>query len=124
MIWDLTFFAIAVPAVVFAGISKAGFGSGASFASASILALVLTPGQALGLMLPLLMLMDVASLKPYWGKWDWDSSRLLIIGSIPGVIFGALIYRATNDDVIRFLIGAMSLLFVVWQIARARVAQV
>ena len=120
MLWDFSFFAIAGPAVVFAGISKGGFGSGAAFASASILALVLTPGQALGLMLPLLMLMDVATLRPYWGKWHWPSARLLIIGAVPGVILGAFVYRVANDDVIRFLIGAMSVLFVVWQIGRAR----
>lgn len=120
MFWDLSFFAIAAPAVVFAGISKGGFGSGAAFASSSILALVLTPGQALGLMLPLLMLMDVAALRPYWGKWHWPSARLLMIGGAPGVLIGALVYQATNDDVIRFLIGAMSVLFVIWQLARAR----
>ncbi|MGB7318252.1 MAG: sulfite exporter TauE/SafE family protein [Planktotalea sp.] len=120
MLWDFSFFAIAAPAVVFAGVSKGGFGSGAAFASASILALVLTPGQALGLMLPLLMLIDIATLRPYWRKWDWPSARLLIIGGVPGVIIGALVYRAANDDVIRFMIGAMSLLFVIWQIARSR----
>ncbi len=120
MIWDLSFFAVAAPAVVFAGISKGGFGSGASFASASILALILPPGQALGLMLPLLMLMDVAALGPYWRKWHWPSAKLMICGAIPGVIIGTLVYRATNDDVIRFLIGAMSLLFLAWQLARAR----
>ena len=120
MFWDLSFFAIAAPAVIFAGISKGGFGSGAAFASASILALILPPGQALGLMLPLLMLIDVATLKPYWGKWHWHSAKLLVIGGIPGVVVGALIYRVASDDLIRFLIGAMSLLFVVWQFARAR----
>lgn len=120
MIWDLSFFAIAAPAVVFAGISKGGFGSGAAFASASILALILPPGQALGLMLPLLMLIDVATLRPYWGRWHWPSAKLLILGGIPGVIFGALVYRIASDDLIRFLIGMMSLLFVLWQMARAR----
>ncbi len=120
MIWDLSFFAIAAPAVIFAGISKGGFGSGAAFASASILALVLPPGQALGLMLPLLMLIDVATLGPYWRKWHWPSAKLLILGGIPGIVLGALVYRVANDDIIRFLIGAMSLLFVFWQLARAR----
>lgn len=120
VLWDLSFFAIAAPAVIFAGISKGGFGSGAAFASASILALVLTPGQALGLMLPLLMLIDVATLGPYWRKWHWPSAKLLILGGIPGILIGALVYRITSDDVIRFLIGAMSLGFVIWQLARAR----
>ena len=120
VIWDLSFFAIAAPAVVFAGISKGGFGSGAAFASASILALILPPGRALGLMLPLLMLIDVATLGPYWRKWHLPSAKLLILGGLPGIIIGALLYRVANDDVIRFLIGAMSLLFVIWQSAKAR----
>lgn len=119
MFWSLSFFAIAIPAVIFAGISKGGFGSGAAFASASILALVLTPGQALGIMLPLLMVIDVATLRPYWGRWHAASSLLLILGGIPGVVLGSVLYSVTSDDVIRFLIGAMSLGFVLWQLARS-----
>lgn len=111
------FFALALPAVVFAGISKAGFGSGAAFASSSILALVLPPGQALGIMLPLLMLVDVASLKPYWKRWSWPESRAMILGGLPGVALGAALYRVTDDDVIRLLIGMISLGFVAWQIS-------
>ena len=112
--------AIAAPAVVFAGISKGGFGSGAAFASSSVLALVLEPGQALGIMLPLLMLMDAATLKPYWGKWNWRDSRLLILGALPGVLLGALLWRVASPDVFRFLIGAVSLAFVLWMLAQAR----
>lgn len=114
------FFAIALPAVAFAGVSKAGFGSGASFASASILALVLPPGLALGIMLPLLMLIDVASLKPYWRRWSWPEARALMLGAVPGVTLGALLYRAADDDAIRLLIGVISLGFVAWQISLAR----
>ena len=43
---DWTVFAFGIPAVVFAGVSKGGFGSGAAFASASILALVFEPVKA------------------------------------------------------------------------------
>ncbi|MEX0339967.1 MAG: sulfite exporter TauE/SafE family protein, partial [Arenibacterium sp.] len=113
-----SFFAVAVPAVIFAGISKGGFGSGAAFASASILALFLEPGLALGIMLPLLMLIDVASLRPYWGRWSWPDARVLILGGIPGVALGAGLYRVAEPDVFRFLIGGISVAFVVWQIAQ------
>lgn len=108
-------FAICVPAVLFAGISKGGFGSGAAFASASILALVLEPAQAVGLMLPLLMLIDVSSLPAYWRKWDWRASKVLLIGAVPGTILGALFFSAADPDAIRLIIGAIALLFVVWQ---------
>ncbi|WP_425500504.1 sulfite exporter TauE/SafE family protein [Roseovarius bejariae] len=112
---DWTLYAVAVPAVVFAGVSKGGFGSGAAFAGASILALVMEPGVALGLMLPLLMLIDVATLRPYWKRWSWPDARLLLMGAVPGVVLGALLYRAAEPDVFRLLIGAISLGFVGWQ---------
>lgn len=113
--YDLAFFAMTIPAVLFAGISKGGFGSGAAFASSSILALVLDPALAVGLMLPLLMLMDVAALRAYWRKWAWPEGRLLILGSVPGILAGMAFYKITNADVFRFMIGAISLAFVIWQ---------
>ncbi|WP_220799295.1 sulfite exporter TauE/SafE family protein [Roseobacter sp. OBYS 0001] len=116
---DLTFFLIAGPAVIFAGISKGGFGSGAAFASASILALVVEPGLALGVMLPLLMLIDASTLRPYWRKWDMQAAILLILGALPGVALGAALYKLTEPDVFRVLIGVISVGFVIWQIATA-----
>ncbi|MDU9005841.1 sulfite exporter TauE/SafE family protein [Sedimentitalea todarodis] len=115
---SIGFFALAAPAVLFAGISKGGFGSGAAFASASILALILEPGQALAIMLPLLMLIDLTALKSYWGKWNWSDARVLILGGLPGVALGALLFRSADADVLRFLIGAISIGFVVWRFAR------
>ncbi len=117
---DAWFFAIAAPAIVFAGISKGGFGSGAAFAATSILALVLEPGLALGVTLPLLMLMDVAALRPYWRKWDWRVARRLIVGGLPGVALGAWLFARTEPDVFRVLIGVISVGFVIWQLGRAR----
>ena len=69
MYFNFEFIFIATFATVFAGISKGGFGSGAAFASAAILATIIEPGSAIGIMLPLLILMDFVSLKPYWRKW-------------------------------------------------------
>jgi uncharacterized membrane protein YfcA len=117
---DPTFFLIAGPAVIFAGISKGGFGSGAAFAAASILALVVEPGLALGVMLPLLMLIDVSTLRPYWGKWDRQASLLLILGAVPGVALGAALYKVAEPDVFRVLIGGISLGFVLWRFALGR----
>ncbi|UWQ33627.1 sulfite exporter TauE/SafE family protein [Leisingera sp. M527] len=114
--FDAMFFVFAIPAVVFAGVSKGGFGSGAAFASAAILALVIEPGAALALMLPLLMLIDLAALKPYWGRWNLRASLLLIAGGLPGVALGAWLYAAVNDEAMRVLIGAVSVGFVLWQL--------
>lgn len=108
--------ALAALAVVFAGISKGGFGSGAAFAAASILALAMAPGQALGIMLPLLMLIDLATLRPYWRQWSWPDARVLVLGGLPGVALGAALYRVADADLLRLLIGGISILFVFWQV--------
>ena len=117
---DPTFFAFAVPAVLFAGISKGGFGSGAAFASTAFLAAILEPVVALGLMLPLLLLMDIGGLRPYWRKWDWGAAKNLVLGSVPGIALGTLFFRAANPDALRFLIGVVAIAFVVYQGAKAR----
>ena len=117
--FDLGLFALAIPAVIFAGISKAGFGSGAAFAASAILALILPPGIALSVMLPLLMLVDVASLRPYWKKWHSPSITWVSLGAVPGVVLGALIFSAVPADVFRILIGLICLLFVGYQLARS-----
>ncbi|EEE38103.1 hypothetical protein RKLH11_1944 [Rhodobacteraceae bacterium KLH11] len=117
---NFLFFVVAIPAVIFAGISKGGFGSGVAFASSSILALILDPGQALALMLPILMIIDVATLGPYWKRWNWPDSRLLILGAIPGVALGTLLYKATDADLLRLLIGGISVGFVIWHVSQTR----
>jgi uncharacterized membrane protein YfcA len=116
---DLTFFAFAIPAVLFAGVSKGGFGNGAGFAATPFLALILTPGQAVGLMLPLLMLMDLGAIKAYWGQWNLPKAKLMIIGSIPGLALGGLLYGIADPDVFKFLIGAVAIGFVAYQGALA-----
>ncbi|MBS9717018.1 sulfite exporter TauE/SafE family protein [Pseudohalocynthiibacter aestuariivivens] len=119
MVMDFTFFALAIPAVVFAGVSKGGFGSGAAFAATPLLALILEPGVAIGLMLPLLMLMDVSALRPYWRQWDWPHARALIIGAVPGVMLGGALYSIAKPDLFRLLIGIVAISFVAFQGGRA-----
>ena len=116
----MVFFLVAAGAVVFAGISKGGFGSGAAFAAAAILATIIDPGEAIGIMLPLLMLMDVTSLRPYWRQWLPRESLYLVLGGLPGVALGAWFYTLADANALRLLIGVISVLFVLWQILNSR----
>ncbi|TRD21532.1 sulfite exporter TauE/SafE family protein [Palleronia caenipelagi] len=114
-----TFYLVAIPAVLMAGISKGGFGSGASFAGAILLALVLEPQVALALMLPLLMLMDVTALSAYWRQWDPTAALVLCLGAIPGTILGLLLFQRTDANTVRLFIGAIAVLFVFFEMARS-----
>ena len=114
---DLTLLAVAIPAALWAGVSKGGFGSGAAFASALLLALVLEPAAALGVMLPVLMLIDVVTVRGFWRRWHGPSSWALVLGGLPGVGLGIALFSVANDDVLRLLIAAVALGFVAWQVA-------
>jgi uncharacterized membrane protein YfcA len=111
---DAQFFIVLGFAVTLAGVSKGGFGGGVAFVSSAILALIVPPTMAVGIMLPLLMVMDAACVGPFWKRWDHQAAWVLIIGGIPGVVAGAALISFTNDDVLRFLIGAISIGFVLW----------
>jgi uncharacterized membrane protein YfcA len=115
---DATFFLIGIPAVMLAGISKGGFGSGASFVAAPLMALILPPEVALGVLMPLLLLIDAATLKPYWRRWDLRQSRLLLLGSGPGVLLGVLFWKLADPDMLRLLIGVIAVGYVGWQAVR------
>jgi uncharacterized membrane protein YfcA len=115
----ILFYAAAIPAVIFAGISKGGFGSGAAFAATPLLALVMPPGAAIGLMLPLLMLMDVSALRPYWRLWSARDAWRMTLGAAPGVVLATVFYAHASADLLRLLIGLMALGFVAFQLARA-----
>lgn len=115
MSFDLLFFALAIPAVFWAGMSKGGFGNGAAFASTPILAQVVDPAVALGIMLPMLMMMDVAAVPAYWRKWHGPAVRAMLLGAVPGILIGAGVYRLADPDFFRLLIGVMALAFVAYQ---------
>jgi uncharacterized protein len=117
---DATFYALAIPAVIFAGISKGGFGGGAAFAAAPFLALAMEPLEAVAVMLPVLMAIDAATLKAYWGKWAMPQTKVLILGSIAGILIGTALFSVISSNVLRILIGLTALAFVAFQLVVAR----
>lgn len=117
--FDATFWALAVAGTLLAGVSKGGFGSGAAFAGAAILALAVPPGIALAVLLPLLMLIDLAALGPYWRRWHGPSALWLTLGGLPGAGLGAWVFTMLEPGDFRALIGVVCLAFVGYQGARA-----
>ena len=117
---DPLFLAAAIPAVLLAGISKGGFGAGAGFAATPLLVLVVPPQVAVGLMLPLLMVMDVTGLRAWRGRWNLAEARPMMLGAAPGIAAGALFFAMVPGDAVRLLIGLIALGFIAFQLAQAR----
>ncbi|HEU0220929.1 MAG TPA: sulfite exporter TauE/SafE family protein [Paracoccaceae bacterium] len=120
MAFDLIFFLVAIPAVFMIGLEKGGFGIGGGFLATPLLVTVLPPEVAVGLVLPLLMVADAASLRAYWRFWDWPTARTMMLAVLPGIGLGVLLYGWADPDSVRLAIGLIALAFTPWNIARRR----
>lgn len=112
-------FGLAALGAMLAGISKGGFGGSLGFAGSAILAVVVEPGVALALMLPVLMAIDMAAVRAYWGRWDKPSAGAILTGAVPGLVLGAVLFSVISADSIRVLIGLVAVGFPLFRIALA-----
>ena len=120
MITDPWFFLVAVPAVILYGISKGGFGGGLGVVSVPLMALVISPVQAAGILLPILCLMDLFSLWAYRGKWVVPELRVLIPPSLAGIVIGAALFGYMSPSIVRLIVGTIALLFTLHWLFRHR----
>lgn len=117
LITDPLFYAAAIPAVLIAGISKAGIGGGLGIVAVPLMTLVIAPVQAVGIMLPLLCAMDIAGLWVYRGLWHRRNMAMMLPGALTGIAVGGLSFHYLNDEVIKLLIGTVALSFVAYRAA-------
>lgn len=117
---DPVVLAYAVPAVLFAGISKGGFANGPSFAATPILALAMPPAEAAALMLPMLMVMDATAVRAWWRRWDGPVARRMILGTLPGIALGALVFGSLPPGPVQLTVGALALGFVAYRLAQGQ----
>lgn len=105
------FYAVAIPAVILSGISKGGFGGGLGILAVPLLSLVISPVQAAAVLLPVLCLMDLFGVWAYRGKWDPVNLKILIPGSLIGIILGTLLFRYLTPQLIKLILGSIAILF-------------
>jgi uncharacterized membrane protein YfcA len=110
MTFDLTFFAVMVPAVILMGLSKGGF-SGLGLLSLPLMALIVSPVQAAAIMLPILIIQDVVTVWSYRREFDRRNLATLIPGMLLGVLAGYLLAAKVSDAVVGLAVGVISIGF-------------
>jgi uncharacterized membrane protein YfcA len=112
LISDPLFYLVVIPAILLVGISKGGFGGGVGLIGTPMLALVTTPTRAAAILLPILCAMDIVGVVAYRRSWDPVNMRILVPGSALGILLGTASFRFLDENLIRLLIGALALAFV------------
>jgi uncharacterized protein len=112
LLTDPWFYAAAIPAVVFVGLSKGGLG-GLGQLGVPFLALVMSPVQSAAIMLPILIVMDMVSLWSWRGWRDMTTLKIMLPGAMLGIFIGYLTAKIVSDDAVTLIVGLIGLWFAI-----------
>ena len=119
---EIQFYLMAVPAVILLGLSKGGF-SGLGSLAVPMMSLVTSPVRAAAIVLPILIVQDWVSVWAF--RRDYSARNLIILtpSAVIGVEAGWLLAARVSEDVVRFAIGVISIVFVAYMLIRDRLGR-
>lgn len=112
MITDPIFYLAAIPGVLVVGLSKGGFGGSIALLGLPLIALVIPPLQAAGIMLPILILMDVFAVSAYRRIFDAGVLKTLIPAGVAGIVVGWMTASMVSAAHVRLIVGTVGIVFV------------
>jgi len=113
MITDPWFYAVAIPAIVLTGLSKGGFLGGVGGMAVPLMSLVISPVQAAGIMLPILIAMDWIGVWAYRRDWSGPNLKILLPAATLGITLGWATAAYVTEAQVRLLVGLIGALFTI-----------
>jgi uncharacterized protein len=121
---DAAYVAVVIAVLGFMiGLAKGGFG-GLGALLTPILALVLPVAQAVGVLLPMLMVGDVFAVYMYWKEWDLHLVKRMFPAGVLGAIAGTFLLTWLPSDGLRIVLGIFVLLLVAYRFISDRIQTV
>lgn len=114
MILDPYLLALLVMGVLLTGISKSGFAGGVGVVAVPLISLQASPAFAVAIMLPLLIMMDVLSLRVWWRHRVDGLLLLMLPAAVLGIGVGYLAYGRWDDELLKTMLGVFSIVFALW----------
>lgn len=111
--WIVTAFAI-----LFTGIAKSGFGGALGGLAIPFMALWLSPREALAVMLPILIAIDLFGIRAWRGKADWTDLKLLLPAALVGIAVGTLAFGVMSERMVKGAVGAIAVTFALDRLLR------
>jgi uncharacterized membrane protein YfcA len=111
LITEPFFYLVAIPAVFLLGLSKSGFGAGFGSLGVPLMALAVTVPEAAAIFMPLLLVMDVLTLKAFRKELDWTLFRFLLPWGLLGVGVGTLLFKTLDARTLAGMVGVFAWVF-------------
>lgn len=113
---------IVLAALVVTGVSKGGFGGVGSLA-VPLLLLVMGPERALGMWLPLMIWLDVLTIRSYPREWQLRPILLMAPWMLAGIVVGWYLLGRLDARVLKLFVGGLSVVFVALEWVRGLIAR-
>ncbi|MER2554008.1 MAG: sulfite exporter TauE/SafE family protein [Thauera sp.] len=104
--WVVTAFAI-----LLTGVSKAGLGGALGGLAVPFMSMWISPRDAVAVVLPILIVMDMVGIRVWRGKAQWADLRHLIPAALLGIALGTLLFGVLSDRMVKLALGVIAIAF-------------
>jgi len=108
---NILFFLCVVPAIILYGIAKSGLGGSMTLISIPLMTIVMPLGQALAIVLPILILSDAVAVYRFRKNFDTETLKLLVPSAAIGIFIASITFMFFSESLLKFIIGLMGFLF-------------
>ncbi len=116
-----TFLIMTVVVICLIGLAKGGLGGMPAILATPLMTLVMPADQAVGLLLPILLVADLFAITAHWKHWDNKLVLLLLPGALLGVVVGTFFLADLSPEALRRGIAMIALLFVAYKLFEERI---
>ena len=117
----LAFYLVTAFVILLVGLSKGGLGGAAGGAATPLLALVMPPELAIGLLLPLLILTDIFAVAAHWGHWEKRLLIYLVPASLIGITLATALITSISSEALKTGLAIFVILFVLYRLFEKRI---
>lgn len=114
-------------AILLTGISKSGLGSALGGVAVPFLALWIAPRDAVAVVAPVLIAMDVAAMRAWRGQAVVADLRRLLPAALVGIVLGTLAFGVLSELMVKAALGLLAVVFALdrlWRFFHTRGASV
>lgn len=98
-------------AILLTGISKAGLGGALGGLAVPFMSMWISPRDAVAVVLPILIVMDMVGIRVWRGKAQWAELRHLIPAALLGIALGTLLFGVLSERMVRLALGVIAIVF-------------
>ena len=88
------FFLCVVPAIILYGIAKSGLGGSMTLISIPLMTVVMPLGQALAIVLPILILSDIVAVYRFRKNYDYKTIKLIVSSAVIGIFVASITFAS------------------------------